>query len=318
MSEDPFSPFDPLNGKPVTVVFGSFNYRRIIHEWIKRAVPLCDHWRIICLDREIISWLNEIGHGSCAVYFYDLFPEIQEYDLANLGDQRTRIIFMLRQKLFRAIAESGRDFIHSDADAFWLHDPRPWLMQHDEFDILISQGTFSPRSHFKRYRFVLCAGFFFCRANERSQNYFRQVEESKWLLDQKSMGEVIIDDPEAYWKVHRPRIWWSTTGAVRGPWHKIPVLLGSALIWMCRTAPRWSHRFKEQLLRSNFYKRLNWFKEMLDNYIYISPEIIEGSFSNRLTIGIIPMHLVTRIKCVSSTSTLIVHIRANQKKPQDT
>ena len=63
MAKDPFSPFDPVNGNPVTIVFGTFNYRNIIHKWINYAKSSCDHWRIICMDQELVGWLNEIGHG---------------------------------------------------------------------------------------------------------------------------------------------------------------------------------------------------------------------------------------------------------------
>ena len=313
MSEDLFSPFDPLNGKPVTIVFGSFNYRRTIHEWIQRAVPLCNHWRIICLDREIISWLNKIGRGSCAIYFYDLFPGMQEHNLAKLDNKsRKKIIFTLRQNLFRAIAESGRDFVHSDADALWLQDPRPWLMQHTEFDILISQGTYAPREHFQRYHFVLCAGFFFCRANKRTQNYFRQVEATKWALDQKSMNEVLLADPKARWELHRPRIWWNSVGRLAGPWRKVPVLVSSIWMLMRRIAPKWTRRVENRSLKKSNYPE--WLKDIIRYYIYVSPEIIKGSFSKRLTIGVIPMHLIPRIEPISSTSSWVVHLRSNIRK----
>ncbi len=284
MATDLFSPFDPLNGTPVTIVFGTFNYRDVINKWINHALSTCDHWRIICLDQELVSWLNEMGHGTCAVYLHDLFPDMTRHNLDNSDKKpRAKVIFSLRKKIFYALAESGRDFIHSDADAFWLQDPRPWLKQHTEFDLLVSQGSFSPKPQFSRHRFTLCAGFFLCRANVRTKNYFRQVAEAKWYFDQKSMNEVLLNDPEAYWQMRQPSVWSSSTGEIGGKWQKT-------------LSPGRPYR-----LRS------------LHNYIFISPEIIKGKFSNGLTVGVIPMHLVTRINYQWPTSPFVVHIYANKR-----
>ena len=310
---DPFSTFDPINEKPVTIVFGTFNYRDTIHKWIDHASSSCDHWRIICLDQELVSWLGEIGHSSCAVYFYDLFPDIPRDNLADLEPKsRATRIFALRKKFFYALAKSGRDFIHSDADAFWLQDPRPWLMRQTTFDLLASQGTHGPRSHFARYHFVLCAGFFFCRANARTQDYFRRVEAAQWHLDQKSMNEVLLDDLKAHWQISRPTIWWSSTGRIGGVWRKIPIA-ASILVWARHYASSWLHFVKKQLLRLRCPGKLCWLRALLD-YIYISPDIIRGTSNNGLIVGVIPMHLVARIRYVSSTSLLVVHINTNKRR----
>ena len=297
MAIDLFSPFDPINGTPVTIVFGTFNYRNVINKWINHALSTCDHWRIICLDQELVSWLNEMGYGTCAVYLYDLFPDMTQHNLNNLDKKsRAKVIFSLRKKLFYALAESGRDFIHSDADAFWLQDPRPWLGQHTEFDLLVSQGSFSPKSQVLRHRFTLCAGFFLCRANVRTKNYFRQVAEAKWYFDQKSMNEVLLNDPEAYWQIRQPSAWSSDIGKLGGEWRTIPM-----------------RSTKVRRSKINSLKGLRQLKSLL-YYILISPEIIKGRFSNGLTVGIIPLHLVTRINYKWPTSPFVVHINANKRK----
>ena len=281
MAVDPFSQLDPINGTPVTIVFGTFNYRDVINKWINHALSICDHWRIICLDQELVDWLNEMGYGTNAVYLYDVFPDMTRHNLNNLEkNSRVRIIFTLRKKLFYALAKSRRDFIHSDADAFWLQDPRPWLAQHAEFDLLISQGTYGPRSQFIRHHFTLCAGFFLCHANARTQNYFRQVAEAKWYLDQKSMNEVLLNDSEACWQIQQSSAWWSDTGKIGGEWQKISDSERSC------SSP---------------------------DYICISPEIIKGKFSNGLTVGVIPMHLVTRINYQWAPPPFVLHINTNKK-----
>ena len=313
MTVDPFPSFNPINGMPVTIVFGTFNYRETIHEWINYAALSCDHWRIICLDQELVSWLNEIGHSTCGVYFYDLFPDAPYYNLANPElKSRLPIIFAMRKKLFYALAKSGYDFIHSDADAFWLQDPRPWLMQHTKFDLLISQGTKGPKSHFTRYHFTLCTGFFFCRANVRTQNYFYRVKETRWNLDQKSMNEVLLNDPKARWQIYKPTIWWNIIGKFHRDWYKAPALVYIMLVWARRYAPQWLRRVKEQLLRLPCPGKLCWLRSLL-NYVYISPKIIRGSFSNGLTVGVIPMHLVTRIERILPTSPWVIHTSTNKQ-----
>ena len=315
MTKDLFSPFDPINGVPVTIVFGTFNYRHIIRKWIDHAVPLCDHWRIICLDRELVDWLKDIGYSTCAIYFFDLFPDKQYLSTYKKAIRQTkgrwrRQIFKLRKKLFSALVDSGRDFIHSDADAYWLKDPRPWLANHTEFDILISQGTIFPLEQYKRSHFVFCAGFFLCRSNMRTQNYFRQMEELTDMDDQESMNQILLDDPNAYWYKYSPTIIWGPFFEMRqfyegeikvlkrisgrlyrifsrlNRFYKIPNILNSAVIW--------AHR--QPLLRLLF--RI---------IIYVNPDIIKGTFSNGLAVGIIPIHLVTRISIMRSNDTMIEH-----------
>ena len=308
MTTDLFSPFDPVNGNPVTIVFGTFNYREIIRKWINHAESSCDHWRIICLDQKLVGWLNEIGHSACAVYYYDLFPDMPQYDLDNMSKtSRAKTIFtMIRPKLWRTLADSGRDFIHSDADAFWLQDPRPWLAQHTEFDLLISQGTVWPIAQFIRHHFVLCAGFFFCRANARTQNYFRRVEAAK-QDDQLTMNELLLYDPNMRWQIHQPTTWRNKTGEYTGdPWHKTTTVLR-------HTPPRLFHIRK--WLSQHYLKMLCPLINRFIDFIYISPEIIKGSASDGFTVGVIPMHLVTRIKQkpAPSTNPLVAHTCGNKK-----
>ena len=227
------------------------------------------------MDQELVGWLNEIGHGSRAVYFYDLFPDIPLHDPKH--KLKKYLFATARPKLWRALVDSGRDFIHSDGDAFWLKDPCPWLAQHTEFDLLISQGTVFPRSHFLRYHFVLYAGFFFCRANVRTQNYFRQVEEAQ-KVDQNAMNELLLHDPKTTWQIRQSQVLQHTADGYS----------------MCR------HNISTPRKKS-------------DNWIYISPDIIRRRFSNGFTVGVIPMHLVTRVSGMSSTTLLVSHIPQNKK-----
>ena len=305
MAEDSLSPFDPINGTPVTIVFGSFNYRDIVAQWIEHAQSACDHWRIVCLDKDLVAWLNEMGHNTRAVYFYDLFPDMNQSSLINPRNKsvkKTIIFRVLRPKLWRALADSGRDFIHSDADAFWLQDPRPWLMQHTEFDLLISQGTTKPLAQFYQHRFVLCAGFFFCRSNVRTQNYFQRVEVAD-KVDQNIMNLLLQQDPETFWQIYRPTIWYKTTD---NSYHKMSAWASIPLIWIRRLAPQRLYHLEQRLL-SFFTKKLPLTRRFLHTYLYISPKIMKTKSSNGLTVGVIPMHLVKRIRRISSAPSLVMH-----------
>ena len=122
------------------------------------------------------------------------------------------------------------------------------------------------------------------------------------------MNEVLLCDPEARWQMYKPTIWWHTPGK----WHKAPVLVHIMLVWARRYVSQCLHQVREQLLRLPCPGKLCWLQSLL-NYIYISPEIIRGSFSNGLTVGVIPMHLVTRIKRMSSASPWVIHINANKQ-----
>ena len=117
----------------------------------------------------------------------------------------------------------------------------------------------------------------------RTQHYFQQVVEAKWYLDQRPMNEVLLNDPEACWQIHQPSVWSSDTRKIGGKWQKI-----TSLGRLCR------------LLSPH-------------DYIFISSEIIKGKFSNGLTAGVIPMHLVTRINYQWSNSPFVVHINTNKK-----
>lgn len=322
MNVDLFSPFDPINGIPVTIVFGTFDYRNIINKWIDHALSTCDHWRIICLDKKLRNWLNKRGHGTCAVYLYDLFPNMTPHSLKGLDRlSKLEIIFSLRKKLFHALAKSGRDFIHSDADAFWLQDPRPWLIQHTEFDLLASQGTFTPRRHWNHHRFVLCAGFFFCRTNVRTQNYFRRVKAETTSLnyyDQEAINLVILNSSKERWQIHRPTIYY---GDWKEKWQKMGILMSTVLIWGERFAPSLMRRIKRRCRYKRFgvvprkeaeLDHIGWCSWLDNKYIYTSTKIIKTKLSNGLTVGIIPAHLVTRFDYCWSNPPFVKHIYHNK------
>ena len=103
--------------------------------------------------------------------YYALFPHTPRVDVDAIAGNflRLRVLTPMRLKLFRVLIDQGFDFMHSDADAFWLRDPRPWLAEQTGYDLLCSQGTDRPGTQYRTHHIVLCAGFFHCRANARTR-----------------------------------------------------------------------------------------------------------------------------------------------------
>ena len=284
MSQDALSAFDASNGVPVTIVLGTFNFRETIDLWIEMALGgSCDHWRIVCMDEELVQWMHEHGHGAQAVYYYDVLPGAPRYNFGELPrGVLMRALMPLRTRLFLHLAKAGRDFINSDADAFWVRDPRPWLARHSEFDLLVSQGTSFPASQYQLHHFVLCAGFFLCRSNDRTRIYFERVESllDENPRDQLRMNVVLMRDPEGSWDISKPvmrvhrgknRDWKEPSFVLR------PFL---TLLRLLRVSAR--PRMKRLVLPRGF------------RFVRTSSEVMRGRFSDDLTVGVIPMHLVCR------------------------
>ena len=289
---------------PVTLVFGTFGWRHTVARWAEHARQAgCSHYRIVCMDDHLAEFLRERGEAHRAVAFHDLVPGAPRTDFDAM-DRCTRLqaLTLLRVKLFVRLAATGCDFIHSDADVFWLRDPRPWLVARTDHDLLCSQGTMFPRAHYYRHRFVLCAGFFFCRANERTRAYFEKVHTlTEWYLsDQAGMNAALLADPAGRWRLARPAL------AVRwkSAWVRPPLerfFLRCALYVLRRPALR--------VLTNGTLRRAKC------EWILTSPEIIDGCFEDGLRVGIIPMHIVARGRFRGQDEPLAFHDSENKSPP---
>ena len=343
MADDGLSAFDSTDEGPVAIVFGTFNYRPTVWRWIEAARRAsCAGWRIVCLDRDLVRWLQEHGAGAQAVYYYDVLPEAPRHDFAALPREALMLALLpLRTRLFLHLANAGRDFVHSDADAVWIRDPRGYMARHPDFDLLVSQGTWFPPEHYLRFGFVLCAGFFLCRSNARTRDFFERVEAlgCEDVDDQRRMNHVLLQDPEARWeiaapvlRIRLPRARWrrvlarlrqhlarsrrigvrslrdrlteaqrEVAGSMLRPqhrqrrWRRVPPPLGQLQVR--------SPWFDVQSLRD----RLAEARKDGSVCVLVSDAIIRGDFSDGLTVGVIPMHLVTRKRVTQRTRSLVVH-----------
>ena len=183
------SHFSASEEGPITIVFGTFNYLEQVILWTQYARKAgCSHYRIICIDDELLRHLRDNGQAPNAVSYHGIFPDAEKLDSAGQEMKKLKpTLWQLRVKLWLHLVEHGYDFIHSDADAIWIKDPRPWLARHSDHDLLISQGGdglfYYPHTRF--HHFILCAGFFLARSSERTRTYFERVS---------SLMEVARDD----------------------------------------------------------------------------------------------------------------------------
>lgn len=303
---------------PVTVVFATLRYRILVRRWIELAHRAgCRHYRIVCMDREIARSLRTEVGARRVPYFYDFLPGLPRFTDETLDRppdpdrarrwrnhrRRMQVLMPLRVKFFRFLLENGCDFIHSDADAFWLADPRPWLMrQGRDFDLLASQGACRPRAHYRAHRFVLCAGFFFCRANDRTRALFARADALIEASDQIALNRVLLEDAARRWRFENPIF----VLRFRGKWWSVPASrAGNSLL-----ARMLAHRVPAAVLD----RALDLARSAL---ILTSERVIEGRFSNGLRIGVIPMSRVDRIaaKPIAATARfrpMVAHLKQHK------
>ena len=296
-------PFQPSTEGPVTILFGTFGYRKTIEGWIEHARRAgCAHYRIVCMDSRLLRHLHDAGTAEHAIDYDDILPGAPRPDIDALRPElRLRALTPLRVRLFHHLAANGCDFIHSDADAFWLRDPRPWLMRHRDCDLLVSQGTTFPRCHYHRHRFVLCAGFFLCRAGDRTRDYFARVDAllEEHPSDQLRMNAVLLRDSAPSWTVNDP----------------VP-FLRARHEWIRPPLEPYFGRFARYLLARPPLRMLSDYALRICgvDYILTSRRITRGRFSAGLTAGIIPMHLVVRGAFADCDDPLVVHSSHNKSR----
>ena len=329
----------------MTIVFGTFNYREKVGEWIDAVRELgCDGWRILCMDAELMRWLEKRGDGAQAVDYYSVLPDAPRYDFGRLDRRETMEALMpLRTGLFLHLAAAGRDFLHSDADALWRQDPRPYLAQQREYDLLMSQGSGGlsehyGHRHYERFGFMLCAGFFVCRSNARTRAYFEKVEalckDEKMKRDQIRINEVLLRDREVRREARRPVLRSRQCRPNKTPSLRAGLPAGrgsrpmpfSSRLWrsFLRKYSPWPPSGKgcwtvrRPVLRKHGNNR-EWMdpralagelaKGRNGNTLCIltSESLIRGRFSGGLTVGVIPMHLVTRRNVTPKDRSLVVH-----------
>jgi hypothetical protein len=165
--------------RPVTFVFASAPYLDLLSNWIGHAERAgVTNLLVVALDEATHRAATAHGVGSV------LLPGI-----ASRGE-----LWLVRARLFSALAAGGIDFIHSDADAIWIASPLAAAFA-DGADLAFSSGTVWPKSIVEKWGFVLCCGFFAARGTPATAAFFAEVAERVRVCedDQIAVNEALLD-----------------------------------------------------------------------------------------------------------------------------
>lgn len=102
-----------------------------------------------------------------------------------------------RHEILATLCRAGIDAFYSDADAFWLKDPREYC-RHCPADLVFSQGTVLPEEACRAWGFVLCTGFFHVRASEQAAEFFGSVAKRVHQCDQSALNLALLEAETAW------------------------------------------------------------------------------------------------------------------------
>ena len=141
---------------PLPLVFATGNFAPLLENWLIHA-------RAAGIRQPLVIAMNSPLSPPAAS---DAIVVPYNFD-GSLGD-----LWYRRALVFEFLSGNGTDFIHSDADAVWLRDPRPFCFADGSLDLVFSQGTNYPAEIWRRWGFVLCCGLFAVRANPNTAAFF--------------------------------------------------------------------------------------------------------------------------------------------------
>ena len=168
-----------MPSEPLIVTFADSRYLPLLAIWLDRLQRLkLRRIRIYGLDPATLAWCRERG--------------VDAAELQWQGDLRE--LWVRRIGVFRALLDSGEEFIHSDADAIWLRNPLEEGSAHGlQEDLIFSQGTVWPPDVHERWGFVLCCGWFWARPTSLARSFFEALEKDVRTTgdDQISVNRVL-------------------------------------------------------------------------------------------------------------------------------
>ena len=146
--------------KPVSVTFATDNYATLLRNWLRHAWTAgAARHLVVAMDAALADRLERDGIAAVRHGF--------DGTIGDLWYQRTLI--------FEWLARQGVDFIHSDVDAVWLRDPRPFCFADNGLDLVFSQGINYPAEAWRQWGFVLCCGLFAARATAATVEFLTTV-----------------------------------------------------------------------------------------------------------------------------------------------
>lgn len=202
--------------QPLILTFVSEDYIPVGRNWLRHVARLAPaaEVRIIALDRptqaafpaDIVAYdpVPEVGSGSGSGPGSG--PGSGEVEGVG-GTKETGplgALWVHRIEVIRAALESGRDVIHSDADAVWLRDPLPHFAACDS-EMVFTQGTVWPSDVHKNHGLVLCCGLFYLASTPAVRGFVKDAAR-RVALDQDDQTSInrLIDANGVAWKIDAP------------------------------------------------------------------------------------------------------------------
>lgn len=157
------------SGRTPILVFANHAYLEVLLNWLAAVGRLgIDDYLIVALDERLHRFLHKRG-----------IPVVLSPLAGNLA-----ALWVRRIHVFRALCDAGVDFIHSDADAIWLRDPRADFFDGVQADLVASQGTVWPPKVVRQLGFVVCCGLFQLRSTPAAAALLDDV-----LADARQSGD---------------------------------------------------------------------------------------------------------------------------------
>jgi hypothetical protein len=103
-------------------------------------------------------------------------------------------LYVARLNEIASLIASGRNVIHTDADAFWLKPDLPSLIR-ESCDLQISIGHGIPQDAIDEWGFSLCCGFFVLHASPRVEHFVAEwIEKSRqYGHDQIALNNLLLE-----------------------------------------------------------------------------------------------------------------------------
>ncbi len=160
------------------VTFANYDYLDVLENWLRGIWKLnIKNYIVVSLDSQIYNYLNAKG-----------IPTI-----LRPCDNGLNRLWIHRLKVIQLFLETGRDVIHSDADAVWFKDPQEFIADIDA-ELIFSQGTYWPPEVHEEWGFVLCCGFFYIKNSPKTRTFLSQLCEQVLIDgdDQVSVNKLLL------------------------------------------------------------------------------------------------------------------------------
>jgi Nucleotide-diphospho-sugar transferase len=176
----------PSGAHALPVIFATDNFAPLLRNWLRHAEAAgVTRTLVIAMDQALHDHLSQAGIAAVR-HGFD----------GTLGD-----LWYQRALVFEWLAKQGVDFVHSDADAVWLQDPRPFCFGDGGFDLVFSQGIDYPAETWLNWGFVLCCGLFAVRANQATAAFFTAVRSvTADLKDDQVVVNALLEHSGLSWR----------------------------------------------------------------------------------------------------------------------